>query len=105
MEATASGKPVVASDIGGMPDIVDPGETGLVVPPGDAQALAHAMRTLLENRALLSRMAATSLARVGRLKAGAVVTRIEQVYRDVLCEAAGRDAVPALEGSGEPLCP
>ena len=45
------------------PDIVDPVETGLVVPPGDAQALAHAMRTLLENRALLSRMAATSLAR------------------------------------------
>jgi glycosyltransferase involved in cell wall biosynthesis len=104
MEAMASGKPVVASDIGGMPDIVDPGETGLLVPPGDAQALARAMRTLLENRALLSRMGSTSLARVGRLKAGAVVTRIEQVYRDVLREAAGTDVVPAHEGSGEPSC-
>jgi glycosyltransferase involved in cell wall biosynthesis len=104
MEAMASGKPVVASDIGGMPDIVDPGETGFLVPPGDAQALASAMRTLLENRGLLSRMAATSVARVGRLKAGAVVTRIEKVYRDVLGEAAGREPVLAHEGSGEPSC-
>jgi glycosyltransferase involved in cell wall biosynthesis len=104
MEAMASGKPVIASDIGGMPDIVDPGETGLLVPPGDEQALTDGMRTLLEDRVLLSRMAATSLARVGRLKAGAVVTRIEQVYRDVLREAVGRNAMPAREGSGEPSC-
>jgi glycosyltransferase involved in cell wall biosynthesis len=104
MEAMASGKAVVASDIGGMPDMVDHGETGLMVPPGDAQALAGAMQTLLENRALLSRMAATSLARVERLNAAAVVTRIEQVYRDVLREAAGREAVPAPGGSGEPSC-
>src|SRR5258708_36109388 len=66
MEAMASGKAVVATDIGGMPDLVDPGETGLLVPPGDEQALTDGMRTLLEDRALLSRMAATSLARVGR---------------------------------------
>jgi glycosyltransferase involved in cell wall biosynthesis len=108
MEAMASGKAVVASDIGGMPDMVDHGKTGLLVPPGDVAALTHAMQTLLDDRGWLTALAATSLARVGRLKAAAVVTRIEQVYREVVDEAArnaGRDAVSAREGSREQSCP
>ncbi|AZO34679.1 glycosyltransferase [Mesorhizobium sp. M2A.F.Ca.ET.037.01.1.1] len=100
MEAMASGKAVVATDIGGMPDIVDHGETGLLVPSGDAHALASAMQRLLEDRALLARLEATGLARIERLKAGAVVTRIEQVYRDVLRPAPGRSVVPAQQSSG-----
>jgi glycosyltransferase involved in cell wall biosynthesis len=104
MEAMASGKAVVASDIGGMPDLVEHGETGLLVPPGDAPALAHAMQALLQDRVLLARMETTSLARVGRLKAGAVVPRIEQVYRDVLRLADSRAHVPTHRSSGEPLC-
>ncbi|WP_334407339.1 glycosyltransferase [Bradyrhizobium sp. AZCC 2289] len=103
-EAMASGKAVVASDVGGMPDLVDPGETGLLVPPGDPQALAHAMQRLLEDRALRARLEATSFARIGRLKAGTVVTRIERVYRDVLRPATGGAALPAPQGSGEPSC-
>jgi glycosyltransferase involved in cell wall biosynthesis len=70
----------------------------------DAHALAHAMQTLLEDRALLARLEATSLARVERLKAGAVVTRIEQVYWDVLRSADNRSAVAAHQGSEEPSC-
>jgi glycosyltransferase involved in cell wall biosynthesis len=104
MEAMASGRAVVATDVGGMPDIVDHGETGLLVPPGDAQALAHAMQTLLDDRALLARLESKSLARVERLKAGAVVTRIEQVYRDVLRPAASSVVMPAQQRSGEPSC-
>jgi glycosyltransferase involved in cell wall biosynthesis len=104
MEAMASGKAFVATDIGGMPDLVDHGKTGLLVPPGDAQALAHAMQTLLEDRALLIRLEATSLARVERLKAGAVVTRVEQLYRDVLRSGAGRAAMAAHQSSEEPSC-
>ncbi|TIV98084.1 MAG: glycosyltransferase family 4 protein, partial [Mesorhizobium sp.] len=83
MEAMASGKTVVATDIGGMPDLVDHGQTGLLVPSGNAPALANAMQTLLDDRALLASLEATSLARIERLKAGAVVARIEQVYGDV----------------------
>jgi glycosyltransferase involved in cell wall biosynthesis len=100
IEAMASGKAVVASDIGGMPDLVDHGETGLLVAPGDAEALARAMQTLLKDRALLARLEATGLTRVERLKARAVVPRIEQVYRDVLRPASSRAAVPA-QYSGE----
>jgi glycosyltransferase involved in cell wall biosynthesis len=104
MEAMASGKAVVATDVGGMPDLVDHGETGLLVPPCDAQALASAMQTLLEDRALLARLEATSLTRVERLKAGAVVTRIEQVYREILRPATSRVAMQAQQRSGEPSC-
>jgi glycosyltransferase involved in cell wall biosynthesis len=100
----ASGKAVVATNIGGMPDLVDPGETGLLVPAGDAQALAQAMQRLLEDRVLLARLEATSLARVRRLKASAVVTRIEQVYRDVLHPAADMAVVPTRRTSGGPSC-
>ncbi|WP_256806137.1 glycosyltransferase family 4 protein [Bradyrhizobium sp. Bra64] len=104
MEAMASGKAVVATDVGGMPDLVDHGETGLLVPPGDPQALARAMQSLLDDRTLLAHLESKSLARVGRLKAGAVVTRIEQVYRDVLRPAASRVEPPAKQCSGEPSC-
>jgi glycosyltransferase involved in cell wall biosynthesis len=50
MEAMASGRAVVSTSISGIPELVEHGISGLLVPPGDAQALAHAMRTLLENR-------------------------------------------------------
>jgi glycosyltransferase involved in cell wall biosynthesis len=88
VEAMASGRTVVASDIGGMPDLVDDGETGLLVPPGDADALRQALRRLLDDRALLAHLSDTALARVRRLQAGSVVPRIEQVYRDVVIETA-----------------
>jgi glycosyltransferase involved in cell wall biosynthesis len=104
MEAMACGKAVIATDIGGMPDLIDPGETGLLVPPGDAHALGHAMQRLLDDRALRARLEAASLAKVGSFKAGAIVPRIEQVYRDVLRGAASRIAVQAHHDSGEPLC-
>jgi glycosyltransferase involved in cell wall biosynthesis len=88
MEAMASGKSVVASEIGGMPDLVNHGETGLLVPPGDVGALRDALQRLLAKRDLISRMGMASLARVQHLKAGAVVPRIEQVYETVLSERA-----------------
>jgi glycosyltransferase involved in cell wall biosynthesis len=79
----ASGKPVVASEIGGMPDLINHGETGLLVPPGDVGALRDALQRLLINRELISRMGVASLARVEHLKAAAVVPQIERVYEGV----------------------
>jgi glycosyltransferase involved in cell wall biosynthesis len=66
VEAQAAGVPVVATPVGGMRDTVVDGETGLVVPVGDAQALASAIRRLLEDRALADRLAAKARDRVGR---------------------------------------
>lgn len=61
IEALMYGKPVIASEAGGIVDIVKHEETGLLVPPGDAEALTEAIRTVIENPEL-----ARSLGRSGR---------------------------------------
>jgi glycosyltransferase involved in cell wall biosynthesis len=57
-EAMACGVPVVATDVSGIPEMVRHEETGLLVPPRDAAALAAAMRRMLADRALAERLAA-----------------------------------------------
>jgi glycosyltransferase involved in cell wall biosynthesis len=57
LEAMARGVPVVASRVGGLPEMVREGRTGLLVPPGDPPALAAAMARLLNNQELASTMA------------------------------------------------
>jgi glycosyltransferase involved in cell wall biosynthesis len=55
-EAMAHGRPVVASAVGGLRDLVVDGETGLLVPPGDVAALRGALERLLGDGALRARM-------------------------------------------------
>lgn len=63
LEALASGRPQVATSIGGIPRIVDDGVTGLLVPPGEVPALAEAIRTILADDALARRMGEAARAR------------------------------------------
>jgi alpha-maltose-1-phosphate synthase len=56
LEAMASGTPVVASRLGGLPEVVQDGETGFLVPPGDVARLREAVISLLSNPALAARM-------------------------------------------------
>lgn len=56
LEAMATGLPVVSTALTGIPEIIDDDENGLVVPPGDAEALAKALASLLENPTLRERM-------------------------------------------------
>jgi glycosyltransferase involved in cell wall biosynthesis len=89
LEAMERARPVIASAVGGLPEIVADGETGLVVPPADAEALAEAMVALAGD---LRRSAAMGVA--GRARALAEfppersAARIEELYR----EAMGRVA-------------
>lgn len=55
-EAMAHGRPVVATRVGGLPDAVVDGETGLLVPPGDPAALRSALESLLGDAALRRRL-------------------------------------------------
>ena len=56
-EAMAAGRPLVASDLPSSREVLRDGETALLVPPGDARALADALRRLLADRALAARLA------------------------------------------------
>jgi glycosyltransferase involved in cell wall biosynthesis len=90
MEAMASGKAVVASNIGGIPDMVDSGTTGFLVAPDNVGELAEALRRLLANRNLITQMGNNGLARVERHKAAQIVTRIEHVYKNVTTPQAAQ---------------
>jgi glycosyltransferase involved in cell wall biosynthesis len=63
-EAMAHGRPVVASAVGGLLDLVVDGETGILVPPGDVDALREALERLLGDEALRRRMGDAGRARV-----------------------------------------
>jgi len=65
-EAFAHGVPVIASRIGGLPYIVPDGEAGILVPPGDAEALVESMRRLAADPALRARLSAGALAQAQR---------------------------------------
>jgi glycosyltransferase involved in cell wall biosynthesis len=86
LEAMAAGRPVIASRIGGLPDVVVDAETGLLVPPGDPGALQQAIERLLGDRALCEQLGQAGLQRVEQFRACAIVPRIEQIYRNVMTE-------------------
>ena len=80
LEAMACGRPVVASDIGGLPDLVAADETGVLVRSDDPDALRRGLQRLIGDPAMQSRMGEAALARVTRFEAASVVPRIEAVY-------------------------
>jgi glycosyltransferase involved in cell wall biosynthesis len=85
MEAQAAGLPVVATNVGGIPEIVEDGVTGLLVTPGDAKPLSHAIRVLALDAAQRERFAGEARARSVRFGATAMVeayaTFFEQAVR------------------------
>ena len=84
VEAMASGKPVISTDVGAIPEIVDDGKTGIIVPPGDSKALAEAILRLVRDRDLRMKMGME-----GRKKAereydwDRIVERYEKIYESL----------------------
>ena len=93
VEAMVSGLPVVASDVGGIPDVVRHGETGLLVPPGDVPALTAALDRLVADAGLRARLAAGARARSHDYSWPHLAARVAEVYREVLAPADQRAAV------------
>jgi glycosyltransferase involved in cell wall biosynthesis len=89
IEAMSMGRPVIASRIGGLSDVIIDGENGFLVPPGDAAALKQAIQRLLDDSELRGRMERGALRRAQDYRASAVVPRIEAVYRKLAKSATG----------------
>ena len=88
-EALAVETPVVATDLEGMPELVVEGETGLLVPPRNPEALAQAILRMLENPARAKAMARTGRKRVeARFSLAVKIERTEALYRRLLAERA-----------------
>jgi glycosyltransferase involved in cell wall biosynthesis len=84
LEAMNYGVPVIASRIGGITDIVADGESGILVPPGEAAALAAAIDRVLGDAALARRLGEAGRARLAReFSWEAITKRWEAVYRSV----------------------
>jgi glycosyltransferase involved in cell wall biosynthesis len=101
LEAGACAKPVVAAACGGVAEIVADGQTGLLVPPGDAEAMSAALDRLLADREAATAMGIAARHRVQRrFSIDGFVRGVEQVYREVLgrpAAADSSDAPPAPE--------
>jgi glycosyltransferase involved in cell wall biosynthesis len=78
VEALAVGAPVIATAVGGVPEVVRDGENGLLVPPGDPVALAEAIRRFFGDEELRRRLAAAAAPSVVGYTEEAVFTRIEE---------------------------
>lgn len=88
LEAMAVGKPVIATRVGGVPEFVIPGETGLLIEPGNVHALADALESLLHDSNLAMSMGAKGRVRAQeRYDISDIVRRHEQVYEACLAHA------------------
>lgn len=94
LECMATGTPVVATDVGGLPEIVEHGRTGLLVPPRDPAALAAALGELLADPARGRSLAAAAAAGMEDLTIDAVTRRFAALYEQLLGEAESGASAP-----------
>jgi glycosyltransferase involved in cell wall biosynthesis len=95
LEALAAGRPVVASNVGGTPEVVVDGVTGLLVERRDARMFADALINILTNAETAEQMSVSSLLSVAKFDMKVFVDRIESIYEILVKTAETR----SLEGS------
>ncbi|HQY89676.1 MAG TPA: glycosyltransferase, partial [Tepidisphaeraceae bacterium] len=89
LEAMACGLPVVATRVGGTPEALADGITGLLVPPGDPRQLADALLRIHNDASMAQRMGLAGRARVETLfDVRTMVASYESLYEEVLAEVA-----------------
>jgi glycosyltransferase involved in cell wall biosynthesis len=93
LEAMAHGLPVIGSRIGGIPDLIEEGESGLLVPPDAPARLAESMHLLLADRELRDKLAAGARQRSLKFDTQVVVPQIVDVYESTLNTSTREGAV------------
>ena len=92
IEAMAAGAPVVATAVGGAPDVVRPGETGWLAPGGDADALAESVKAALRDD---GRIAARAQAEVlERYSKERLIRDVEKLYESLIQKSVGSSQPP-----------
>jgi glycosyltransferase involved in cell wall biosynthesis len=87
LEAMAAGVPVLAANVGGVPDLIEDGKNGIFCDPHDAATMRNGVRRLLENPRLSHALAATAKARAReRFHPSVIGRRHVEIYREVLTE-------------------
>jgi len=85
LEAMACGRPVIACNTGGAPEVVQDGETGLLVPPSDPDALTMALTSLIDDSELRRRFGINGRAWVeSNVSLDRYIDRVEQIYSDAI---------------------
>jgi len=94
IEAAASGRPAVATTVGGTPEVVEHGRSGLLVPPGDARAFADAVTRLLSDEPLARRMGREArIVAEERFDATAWALRLRNIYDELPASRRARPHV------------
>lgn len=86
-ECMAHGAPLVATAVGGVPDVVEDGVTGVLVPPRDPRALAGAICDLLADPERRASMSAAAARRLGNFAIGSLATRFADLYEELVLSA------------------
>ncbi len=98
VEAMTASRPIVATAVNAVPNVVVPGETGLLVPPGRPDLLSRAMRHLLDNPDVAARLGAAARASLGEeLTPAALGTVLDQTYRAPATRPTSVPRQPVLE--------
>jgi len=85
LEAMALGRCVIASDVGGMREAIEPGHTGALIAPADSRALAQELRKLLWDRARCVRLGAAAQRKIARdFSVAEMVSRTEATYEELV---------------------
>ncbi|MEK9155871.1 MAG: glycosyltransferase family 4 protein [Patescibacteria group bacterium] len=84
LEAMAAGVPIVAANVGGIPDIIENNKNGVLVPPRQPEALAKAIGEILDNQAKARELSRRGLARVQVFTWPKIISRFHNLYFDTL---------------------
>jgi glycogen synthase len=98
LEGMQAGLPIVASATGGIPQVIEHGRTGLLVSPGDPEALAAALMRILRDRTLAARLGDAASREAARYDWSHLARRVLGVYETVLARTRQpRSGLPTEE--------